>query len=248
MAESIIRKEEERRKLQLHYWHVFERDIDGEIHKFAYGIVTGHNRFSDATDITTSSIQSLYVDEEAEELLVTTKNSVYHCPLEYCLFQEQDNHPNMIPDYEKIKEKYNEKIDYPSIEPGKVLLVLSNFCEFYFHSLYYVSKDSEDDKPVDYTGKPHVGSYQDSFLARTKGYGIDLRYFPHYQNVEFYLENTKENPLYLENIGDIVLYAKTSCGTIKLEPGDRKEVIKENTEADTPVLSGGDLYPAGLFE
>ena len=41
-------------------------------------------------------------EEEAGELLITTKNSVYHCPLEYCRFRKQDREPDMIPDYEKI--------------------------------------------------------------------------------------------------------------------------------------------------
>ena len=45
----------------------------------------------------------------------------------------------------------------------------------------------------------------------------------------------------------VVIYAGTSAGTIKLEPGDRKEVTKENAEAETPILPGGDLYPAGII-
>ena len=77
---------------------------------------------------------------------------------------------------------------------------------------------------------------------------IDLRYFPHYQNIEFYSEHTGGYPLYIENIGDVVIYARTSAGTIKLEPGDRKKVVKENEEVETPVLPGGDLYPAGIVE
>ena len=40
------------------------------------------------------------------------------------------------------------------------------------------------------------------------------------------------------------LYARTSCGVIKLEPGQRKLVAKENAEENPPGLLGGDLYPA----
>ena len=36
--------------------------------------------------------------------------------------------------------------------------------------------------------------------------------------------------------------------TIKLNPGERKEVTKENAEAETPSLPNGDLYPAGIIE
>ena len=55
-------------------------------------------------------------------------------------------------------------------------------------------------------------------------------------------------PLYIENIGDVVIYAKTHCGVIKLEPGDRKEVTRENAEKEILVLPNGDLYPARVEE
>lgn len=55
-------------------------------------------------------------------------------------------------------------------------------------------------------------------------------------------------PLFLENVGDVMLYAKTSVGTIKLNPGERKEVRKENAESETPSLPNGDLYPAGIVK
>ena len=55
-------------------------------------------------------------------------------------------------------------------------------------------------------------------------------------------------PLFLENVGDVTLYVKSSVGTIKLNPGERKEVTKENAESETPNLPNGDLYPAGIIE
>lgn len=54
--------------------------------------------------------------------------------------------------------------------------------------------------------------------------------------------------LYIENIGSTVLYAKTHVGTIKLDPGERKEVIENNTEKENAILPDGDLYPAGIIE
>lgn len=239
---------EEGRKLQLHYWYVGEHEINGDMFRLGHGIVTGHKKLSDALDMHTSAVEAMHIDEEAEELVLTTRNSVYHCPLAYCNFKKQDKYPDIIPDYEALKEKYQGTIEYPSIEPGKVLLVLANFCDYYFHSLYYVPKDSEDGKKLEFSGSPHVGTFQDSYLINTEDYKIDLRYFPHYQNIEFYSEDTNGCPLFIENIGDVVIYARTSAGTIKLEPGDRKEIIKENAEDETPILPGGDLYPAGIIE
>ncbi len=238
----------EERKLQLHNWYIGEHEIHGEMFRLGHGIVTGHKRLSDATDMHTSAVEAIHIDEDEGELILTTRNSVYHCPLEYCRFKKQDEYPDIIPDYENIKKKYVDKIDYPSIEPGKVLLVLANFCDYYFHSLYYVPKDSKDGKKLEFSGWPHVGTFQDSYLINAKGYKVDLRYFPHYQNIEFYSESTDGCPWFIENIGDAILYAKTSVGTIKLEPGERKEVAAENAESDTPILPGGDLYPAGIIE
>ena len=66
--------------------------------------------------------------------------------------------------------------EYPSIESGKVLLVLANFCDYYFHSLYYVPNDSEDGKPIEFYGSAHIGTFQDSYLIGTRDYRVDLRY------------------------------------------------------------------------
>ena len=93
-----------------------------------------------------------------------------------------------------------------------------------------------------------MGTFQDSFLIGTKDQSVDLRYFPHFQNVEFYMLRTGGCPFFIENIGDVVLYASTNVGTIRLEPGDRKEVAEENAEEETPMLPNGDLYPAGVID
>ncbi|MCR4868311.1 hypothetical protein SAMN02910400_00599 [Lachnospiraceae bacterium C10] len=239
---------EEGKKLQLHYWYIEEHESDSEMLRIGHGIVTGHNKLSDAMNMHTSAVEAIHIDEEEGELVLTTRNSVYHCPLAYCRFKKQDKYPDIIPGYERLKEKYIDKIEYPSIDPGKVLLVLANFCDYYFHSLYYVPNDSKDGKCLEYSGWSHVGNFQDSYLINTEDYKVDLRYFPHYQNIEFYSEDTDGCPWFIENIGDVVIYAKTSAGTIKLEPGDRKEVAKENAEDENPILPDGDLYPAGIVE
>ncbi len=236
------------RKLQFHYWYLDQQEIDGRTFTFGHGIVTGHKRLSDSIRSHTSAVQAIHIDEEAKEAVITTKNSVYHCPLAYWRFDKQDAFPDIVPEYEELKKKYQGTIDYPSIESGKVLLVLANFCDYYFHSIYYVPEGSKDGKPLPFNKYAHIGTFQDSYLVWVEGTGIDLRYFPHFQNIEFYDESTEDKPLFIENIGDCVLYVGTHCGTIRLEPGERKEVSEENAENEKPTLPRGDLYPAGVME
>lgn len=236
------------RKLQFHYWYIDEHEVNGVRYLFGHGVVTGHTRLEDATFIHTSAVRGIHVDKKEGEVVLTTKNSVYHCPLEYCRFDEQDKYPGFIPDYDDIKKKYADAIKYPTIEPGKVLLVLSNFCEYYFHSVYYVPEEAKEKKSLEYSNHAHIGMFQDSYLVNVRGTKIDLAYFPHYQNIEFYGWGTDGLPFYIENIGDVTLYAKTNCGTIRIEPGKRRKVCKRNAEKAPPLLPDGDLYPAGIIE
>lgn len=229
------------RRLMLHHWYVQKISQEDDTYLVGQGIVTGHDCLADATSIHTSEIKNIELDVEAEELILHTRNSVYYCPLLYCNFHKQDKEAELLPDYEKIKEKYQGKLNYPSIEPGKVLLVLSSFDEYYFNSLYYHPKGEK--RPLEYAGCPHIGTFQDSYLIKTDNYRIDLRYFPHYQNIKFYAEDTDGRPWFIENIGDIALYAQTRCGLIRLESGERKEVKRENVEKEKLLLPGGDLYP-----
>ena len=238
----------ENRKTKLYYWYIEEKEKNGKVFYYGHGIVTGHKRLADSMRIHTSAVNNMHIDMENNELILTTENSEYHCPLDYCRFEKQDQYPNIITDYKNIKENHKDMIEYPSIEPGKVLVVLANFCDYYFHSLFYIPKNSETGKRVNFTGLPHIGTIQDSYLINTEDYKIDLRYFPHYQNIEFYSEDTYGCPWFIENIGDEVIFVKTSMGTIKLRPGDRKEVIKENAKGEEPILPSGDLYPAGVIE
>ena len=228
----------EERPVTLRNWYVKQAE-DGSL--LAKGNVTGHNRLPDSLHIHTSPVQDITVDFEKEEALIKTENTLYHCPLAYCRFGRQDDHPDLVPDYEKIKEKFGEARQNPVIEEDKVLLVLSNFDEYYFHRLYCKKTGAEDE--VNYTAFPHIGTVQDSYLIEAVQDDISLRYFPHMGNIEFYVMATGEMPLYIENIGDITLYVKTRYGLIRFDAGERKKVCAENATEEIP-LPGGDLYSA----
>lgn len=244
--DNLIVETDSMRRLMLHHWYVDQISHGDDKYTCAHGIVSGHKRLADATFIYTSAVEKIEIDTEHAEAVIKTINSVYYCPLEYCCWIKQDETPELIPDYEQIKLQYSDKIQYPKIEEDKVLLVLSNHDRYYFNSLYYKPKGAEKELP--YRGYPHVGMFQDSYLISCDGNPIDIAYFPHYHNIEFYAERTNGTPFFIENIGDATLYAKTSKGLLRLEPGVRKEVIEENAEKDEPVLPGGDLYPIAIIE
>lgn len=230
-----------KRNASLHYWYLNEIQNDkGDCFVIAHGIVTGHAKIEDAIFIHTSEVKKIMVDDEACEVILQTRNTEYHCPLEYCDWEEQDKTPALVPKYEYIKECYKGKSCEKTIEDGKLLLVISNFNKYYFNSIYYKSMDS--DEKAEFIVTPHIGYSKDSFLIF--GNGFDIRYFPQKQNIEFYAESVKDTPFFVENIGDIILYVKSSKGVIKLEPGERKEITKENAELDPPFLSRRELYPA----
>ena len=232
----------------LHYWYVDENtdDATGEKYMCAHGIVTGHNRIADTHRIHTSEVLATENDRFTGEALIHTRNSLYYCPLAYCDFDKQDGFPLLISDYEIVKAEYKDKRECPSIEAGKVLVVLSNFDRYYFHSLYYLPEGACE--KAEYRSCAHIGTFQDSYLIWMEEHPINISYFPHFQNIEFYSQETDGKPLYLENIGDVPLYAKTLSGTICLQPGERKEVTEENAEENPPMLPKGDLYPAGIVE
>lgn len=238
--------------MYLHYWYI--QSCNGIF--IARGNVTGNPKINDSVRIHTSPVVSVSVDENNGEVLVFTVNSIYHCPLDYWDFGKQDEYEikDLIPDYDSLKEKNSAKTEYPEIEQGKVLLVLADFCDYYFHSLCV--KDGNGDK-IEYSTHSHIGMFQDSFLiglsknaprSLSFPHHIDLRYFPHYKNIEFYSDETDGMPLYAENIGNSDIYIRRSGLSFCLKPGERKELVKKNAEKDINNLPDGDLYPAEIEE
>lgn len=224
----------------LHYWYISSEGTKA----IGHGVVTGHPNLPDTTRTHTSPILSTEIDTELEEAVLTTANTVYRCPLSYCRFKKQADYPAMLPDFDALREKYEDKLQDPEIEQGKVLLVLSDFDDYYFHSLCV--KDDKGEK-LNYSGWAHVGMFQDSYLIEADDYRIDLRYFPHFGNIEFYETETDGMPLYAENIGSSVIYIRLRGMTFSLKSGERKELTKKNAEEKVKDLPDGDLYPAGTM-
>lgn len=239
LEEFVSNAKEEGEKIYLHQWYLIQ---DERLDHIGQGNVCGHTRLADGLFIHTSRVLAVCEDFVHKELIMITQNSYYHCPMEACSWERQGPSSNLIPDYAKMEALFRGKATTPTIERRKVLLVIADYCEYYFHSLVYIPKQKR--KPCTYRATPHLGMFQDSFLIRGYENKVDLRYFPHYKNLEFYSELTDDAPWFVENIGHEELYVKTTVGVFLINPGERKEITAENAEKEEPFLFGGDLYPA----
>lgn len=245
-GDKVSENRNREKRAQLHYWYVDKMRQNGKEYVLAHGIVSGHKRLTDTMFIHTSEIQSITINKNIEELIIATRNTEYYCPLEYCKWEQQDKNADLIPEYNWIKKHYRNKLDIPKIDEDKVLLTLSNFDKYYYHSAY--CKLSSEQEPVSFRAYPHIGMHQDSFTIFGDGFLIKLSYFPHPKNIQFYCESTAKMPLFIENIGNEVLYVDTHSGLIKLVPGERKEVKVENVEQEEQSLPSCDLYPVEIIE
>lgn len=232
---------------RMHNWVVTERYGD----KYLDGIVTGHKRIQDGHYANATDIQCYKVDRIREEIMIQTRNTLYHCAFAECDWRHQDKNPDALPEYAKIRKEYRNYMaeHIPTIEPGKVLLTLSDCDEYYFHSLYVQKKEGE--KPLDWCGAANTGRVQDSYcidIYEDEMEAYDISYFPHLKNIELYSVCLDDMPLYVENIGYTTLYVQCG-GVIELKPGERKEVCKENRMEEPPYyLPDGDLYPCRIGE
>lgn len=231
----------------MHKWLITE--YYGE--KYLSGIVTGHKRIQDGHHADTTSILGCEINWKKEEMLIQTRNTLYHCAFAECDWRHQDKNPDAFPEYAEIRKKYrNYKAEHiPAIEPGKVLLTLSDCDEYYFHSLYVQKKDVEE--PLDWCGAANTGRVQDSYcidIYENEMEAYNISYLPHLKNIELYCIYLDDMPLYVENIGYTTLYVQCG-GVIELKPGERKEVCKENRMKEPPYyLPDGDLYPCNIDE
>ncbi len=251
LMESMIENICSDQPTMLHDWKIAPACGNNRV---MWGIVTGHIRLPDALYIHTSELQSYKIDHEAKELIAMTRNTKYHCPLTECDFEGQNENPAIFPEFEKIKAAYSKPETIPELEEDTVLLTISNSKRYFFHSMFFRPKGYES--ALQCKGQAHIGMFQDSFLIRkdfvikkeenNNDPSVDVRYFPHTGNIEFYELQINGMKLYVKNSGTAVLYVfggfTGKFGIIRIEPGETKEMCEENEETTPPLLPDGDLY------
>lgn len=228
---------------RLHHWYLTKKKLeDGSEYVSAHGNATGHPSLPDTIRARTTQVRQIDVNEEAEEVVIQTRNTEYHCRLSDCNFSMPDTY-DLIPGLAGYAERFGKEKDY-QLEDPSILLVLSDHDSYYFEALL-VKEHGRTHKGRMY---PHIGTFQDSCLLGCEEYdeALDLRYFPHRRHLEAYCWETGGLPVYLENTGDDILYFTANDGLMELKPGERKLVSEENVMStdSKPVLDQSDLYPA----
>ena len=71
-----------------------------------------------------------------------------------------------------------------------MLLVVADYCEYYFEKLIYQNPDGSEG---DFSGYPHIGTYTDTYLIegshdyyKEHSQNIDIRYYVNNGGFEFY--------------------------------------------------------------
>lgn len=203
---------------KLYNWYI----LDKGNYYVAHGNVVGSDRFQDSLKIHTSKIEKVDISDELVK--IHTKNTVYQCNLQDCLFWNQKPIKLLPVNLDELAKKYNK--EYQTIKDS-VLLVLTDHNEYYFDKAV-VNRDGES---IDLPMYVNVGMFQDSCLIgdADKGGKYDVRYFPHQGNVEFYLIQVDELPVYLSNAGDHPLCFRTEYGIIEVPAGEQKRMSAKNT-------------------
>lgn len=216
----------------LRHWYLGEYAWNDEKVILAYGQFYNHPRIANGRNGHTSIVQSVKINQDEKEFEIQTKNTLYHCSFDSCFFERQDNSPFELPEYEAIKAEYYKSIDTQGLSKNDMLLVVSDYCEYYFEKLIYQNPDGSEG---DFSGYPHIGTYTDTYLIegshdnyKERSQNIDIRYYVNNGGFEFYSLGTGGRNLWIENRGDSTLDIYGCGSPIELKPGKRILALKKD--------------------
>lgn len=79
------------RIVRMYQWYVEKKIINDEVKFQLHGIVTGHGYLMDSIFTDTTEIMDITSNIATKELVITTKNTVYHCNFNSCDLKQQKN-------------------------------------------------------------------------------------------------------------------------------------------------------------
>lgn len=231
--------------IHLYQWFLEKHEnADGQVFFVACGNVAGHPSIMDTTYIHTSPMVGYEILESSEEIVIHTRNSNYYCGMADFDFDAAETY-EAIPEWEELSEGYKNVEKLYDVPEQSALIVYSDHREYFFE--YAAVRMKEE--PIILPMTVQLGTMQESVVISgddtpMEGY-IDMGYYPHYRHMEYYSCYVGGVDVYIENAGDNTIYSTFDIGVIKLEPGQRKLVSKDNIEnrENVPELHKGVLYP-----
>lgn len=231
--------------IHLYQWFLKKHEkADGQVFFVACGNVAGHPDIMDTTYINTSPMVGYEILESSEEIVIHTKNSNYYCSMEDFDFEAEETY-EAIAEWEELSQKYKDAEKSYDVPDQSALIVYSDHREYFFDYAAVKMKG----ELVSLSMTVQAGMMQESVVISgddtpMEGY-VDIGYYPHYRHMEYYSCYIGGVDIYIENAGDSTIYSTFDIGVIRLEPGQRKLVSKDNIEnrEDIPELHKGALYP-----
>ena len=215
----------------LRHWYLGEYESNGEKRPMAFGQFFNRPGFYEGMNGHTSIVQSVKINQDEKEFEIQTKNTLYHCSFDSCFFERQDNSPFELPEYEAIKAEYYKSIDTQGLSKNDMLLVVADYCEYYFEKLIYQNPDGSEGE---YSNCPHIGMITDTYLilgtqdlCEDRSKHIDIRYYVMGCGFEFYSLDTGGRNLWIENRGDSALDIYGCGSPIELKPGKKILALKK---------------------
>lgn len=197
------------KKNTMRHWHVSKCERGNKTYELVFGQFFNRERIDDGIIGHTSPMQSITVNEVEQEYEIQTLNTLYHCSFDSLLFELQDKSDCVLPEYERIKKAYHHPVDTTKLTKKDMLLVLSDYSDFFFENLIYQNEDGSEGHC---RGYPHIGMFDDTFLigGGNEVYDamkhIDIRYYVGIDGIEFYSLDTGGRNLWIENRGDSPLF------------------------------------------
>lgn len=225
MSELQENKNRQYKVNTMRHWYISEEYYCDEKVPVIRGQFYNRKHFLDGTLGRTSIIHSIKKNDIEKEFEIQTHNTLYHCSYDSLFFDMQDKYPNKLPDYEKIKNEFYKSVDKTNLTKNDILLLVSDYCPYFFEKLIYKNKDGSDG---DFSAYPHIGMYTDTLLiSGDKEFyesenDIDIRYYVYDSGFEFYSLDTDKRSLWIENCGDDSIYIfERMQRHIELGPGER---------------------------
>ncbi len=213
----------EKKEAALYHWHLYKNKETTRGIGRLNGVVEGHKRIADGTQIHTSAVLKIEIREEEGVVFVETENTFYRCALSSLDYKKQDLYPDLLENYRELKEKYQKDEEpLPETEEGTGLLLVKNHDESWFHGFCCFPEGGKPEKCEAYYKSS--SDTDENVLIWDSRFGIEIRYSLIRDTLMFTRIRVGGRPFFIENMGKKTAVIAIGKERIEILPGERKEI------------------------